>query len=387
MRRAEDGSVDLDTGRLGRVQERIVVTFERENQPASRSTLHKPPTSTSEASLEERVLGARNTIFAQELWGELVREARALAAYDVRPVDKRLTCELEPGSRLIIELAPTDTLQDDVVGDGTAEAVSAALHVLLTYAHRCNELFRIRPKPPHIPRSRGTQTYTLLRPIIARIMSGRSTAACVESVGQLTTSLARTGLPASFTLRTTPTSTGSVTDQSNFGANALASSVTMIRNILQPIDFSVDVTLLPNIEFTLRGRTYLFPVTATYYHVLAPPESPVHKICAPYQEGYPDAKALGDYLRTLTERALALHCLEKLPDKEKWTTNLEGTSIRDADGVKLDVGFVIKGDTVVLTRTPLEGDGETKMWIWAAETTSVPLIEAFGEAINEKLAI
>lgn len=368
------------------MQERIVVTYEREGQPPSRSTLHKPPTSTSEASLEERVLGARNTIFAQELWGELVREARALAAYDVCPVDKKLTCELEPGSNLVIELAPTDSLQEDVSGDGTAEAVSAALHVLLTYAHRCNELFRIRPKPPHISRSRGAQTYTLLRPIIARIMSGRSTAACVESVGQLTTSLARAGLPASFTLRTTPTSTGSVTDQSNFGANALASSVTMIRNILQPIDFSIGVTLLPNVEFTLRGRTYLFPVTATYYHVLAPPESPIHKICAPYQEGYPDAKALGDYLRTLAARALALHCLEKLPEKQKWTTNLEGTSIRDVEGVNVDVGFSIQDDAVVLTRTPLEGDEETKTWKWAADTaTTTPLVDAFGEAINEKL--
>lgn len=399
MRRLENGSVDLDCGRLGRIQERIVVSYMRDNQVTGRATLHDNNIG-SDPSLEHRVLGARNTIFAQELWGELVREARTLAAYDVRPDDKKLTCEIEPGVKLVIELLPTDQAQNDpaasTLPDNTiAETISASLHILLTYAHRCNELVRIRPMPPHISRSRGPQTYTLLRPIIARIMSARNTASCTAYVGGIVSALKLAGLSSSsFTLRTTQASTPTAAEQATFGSNTLSGAVSLIRNILQPIDVALEVNLVPDLSFTIRARTYLFPVTATYYHVLAPPESPLHSICAPYAEGYPDVAALGDYLRTATQRALVGYCLSKISSEDKWAQSIHDMSISDANATSINVRFRIEEADGKVTGLVVESkridqdDAAAKTWIWSnAQATQPPsLLEVVGEALGEKLS-
>lgn len=400
MRRLENGSVDLDCGRLGRIQERIVVSYLRDNQVTGRATLHDNNMG-ADPSLEHRVLGARNTIFAQELWGELVREARTLAAYDVRPDDKKLTCELEPGIKLVIELLPTNQAQNDPAAtnlpDNTvAETISASLHILLTYAHRCNELVRIRPMPPHISRSRGPQTYTLLRPIIARIMSARSTAACTSYVGGIISALKLAGLSSSsFTLRTSQTSTPTAAEQAAFGSNSLSGAVSLIRNVLQPIDVALEVNLVPDLSFTIRARTYLFPVTATYYHVLAPSESPLHGICAPYAEGYPDVAALADYLRTAAQRALVGYCLSKVSSEGKWAQSIHDTSISDVDATSTNLLFRIEEENgkvngLIVESKPL-GDNSTtaaKTWTWSASLDKQPpsLLEVVGEVLGEKLS-
>ncbi|KAF9781057.1 hypothetical protein IL306_014253, partial [Fusarium sp. DS 682] len=186
MRRGDDGAVQLDCGRLGGVSERVVVTYERDGQVTGRSAL--PAETATDAPLEERVLEARNTIFSQELWHELTREARTLAAYNVKPNGSRLICDIDPASksRVILELVPLDSQasSDDSLPDNQiAETMSLALHTLLSYAHRQNELTRTRPIPPHIPRSKGQQTHALLRPIIARLMHLHNVQVVTKHIG------------------------------------------------------------------------------------------------------------------------------------------------------------------------------------------------------------
>ncbi|KAK2673340.1 Mediator complex, subunit Med17 [Fusarium oxysporum f. sp. vasinfectum] len=273
MRRGNGGAVQLDCGRLGGVSERVVVTYERDGQVTGRSAL--PAETAADAPLEERVLEARNTIFSQELWHELTREARTLAAYDVKPYDSRLICDIDPASksRVILELVPLGpqaSSDDDLPDNQIAETISLALHTLLSYAHRQNELTRTRPIPPHIPRSRGQQTHALLRPIIARLMHLHNVQVVTKHVGVLVQSLQRAGFPSRFVLHTAPISLTD-SDPANQGPNQLASSQIMIRNMLQPIEFNIKLTILPNVSFTVRGRTFLMPVTATYYYVITPP--------------------------------------------------------------------------------------------------------------------
>lgn len=320
------------------------------------------------------MLGARNTIFAQELWHELTREARSLAAYDVRPDDeKRLVCDIDAESRIIVELIAGESQQpaasieqqqqlpSSLPEDTTAQALSITLHILLTYAHRCNELLRIRPLPPHVPRTRGQQIYTLMRPIIARLMFARNVRACTELVGSLTQSLQNAGLSAAtFTLRTPQPTTA---EFATTGPNQSSAAVNLVRNMLQPTDFALEVSLLPDVSFSVRGRTYLVPVTATYYHVLAPADAAIHAMCAPYSDGYPDMKALADYLCIASARALATHHLAKLREaatatedddgnddntakETNWALGAQGTRIRnmrDLDAPHLV--FAVEQDT------------------------------------------
>lgn len=305
--------MQLDCGRLGGVSERLVVTYERDGAVTGRSVL--PAHTTDDAPLEARVLEARNTIFSQELWHELRREARTLAAYDVKLVGSRLTCAVDASSSVCVELVPLGLEAEDqpqLPDNAAAESVSLALHVLLSYAHRRNEHTRTRPLPPHLARSRGPQTHALLRPIIARIVHTRSTEACVQHLGALVRALQRARLPTSFILKTPPSMVVDLLDPALRGPNQSSVSPSLIRNMLQPIDFHVKISLLPDIFFTVRGRTFPFPVTDTYYHVLLPPGSPLASLCTPYKDGYPDLKALTDFVHTAVARALAQHFLPLL---------------------------------------------------------------------------
>lgn len=385
MRRGEDGSVQLDIGRLGGVSERIRVTYTKDGQVQGRSYL--PAQTLEDAPLEDRVLEARNTIFSQELWHELSKEARSLASYDVRVEASRLVCTLEPGHEITVQLeplGPSPQHDDTLQSNHAAETISQSLHLLLSYAHRHNELMRTRPMPPHIPRSRGQQTYTLLRPIIARLTNIRDIERCAEYIGGLVKSLKKAGWSASFVIRTSQTSISS-NDSATNGPNQPSTSVTFVRSMLQPIDFTIRLTLMPNTSFTIRGRTFLFPVITTLYNILLPASSPITSICAPYKDGYPDLAALADYLRTVTARILTDHFLSRLTtspslSEKEWSTTISGTSIRDFDKEDFELSFHIedvedKPAIIVSNTCIVDGKLEDKKWTWSegedAEATSM----------------
>ncbi|KAM0356124.1 hypothetical protein ACHAPU_000519 [Fusarium lateritium] len=382
LRRGDDGAVQLDCGRLGGVSERVVVTYEMEGQTTGRSAL--PAETPDDAPLEQRVLEARNTIFSQELWHELTREARTLAAYDVKLDGPRLVCDIDPASksRVILELVPlsSQASSDESLPDShIAETISLALHVLLGYAHRQNELTRTRPMPPHIPRSRGQQTHALLRPIIARLMHLHNVELVTKHIGSLLQSLNRAGIPSRFVLHTATTSL-SDSDPANQGPNQLASSQTMIRNMLQPIEFNIKLTILPNTTFTVRGRTFHFPVTATYYYVIAPSSSPLLSICAPYREGYPDPGALAVYLGTATTRLLVEHYLSSL--SSPWIKSIQGDSIQNNENEDLELSFAVTETPALNVRSTSLVDGKVtrQQWTWSDDTTQ----DSVQDIINRK---
>ncbi len=399
----DDGLAQLDIGRLGGTPERIVVTYERHGQVVGRAAPQEAMVGGDDETLEARVLGARNTIFAQELWHELTREARSLAAYDVRPDGaKRLVCAVDADdARIIVELLPVASCpspqpDETLPEDTAAQAISLALHILLTYAHRCNELLRIRPLPPHIPRTRGQHIYTLLRPIVARLLYARHAAACTALVGGLVGSLRSAGVSAaSFTLRT-PQPT--VADLATAGPNQPSAAVTLVRAMLQPTDFAVDVALLPGVSFTVRGRTYLVPVTATYYHVLAPADAAIHALCAPYADGYPDVAALADYLCMAAARALAAHHVAQLKAETKgetpgWALGTHGVTIRNTqepDGPQL--GFAVTqgaaaaagGGSAPLQLTVSSGLGPSWTWTPSKDGSATETLDAVVEKVLSK---
>ncbi|KAM6523833.1 RNA polymerase II mediator complex subunit [Fusarium solani] len=377
MRRGDDGAVQLDCGRLGGVSERLVVTLEKDGKVTGRSAL--PAQTTDDAPLEARVLEARNTIFSQELWYEIRREARNLAAYDVKPDGSRLTCDLDPASKskLTIELVPlgSQPLLDKSLPDNhLAEMAAISLHILLTSAHRHAELIRTRPIPPHVTRTRGQNIHTLVRPVIAYFMHYRHLINATTYVGRIVQSLRHAGLPANFILLTPR-----VSDPDPADLRAPPSSVpgAMVRNIIPPIDFNLRLTLVPGAVMDVRGRTFLFPVTATYYQVTTPPNSLIARICAPFREGYPTPDALHDYLSTATARVLAEHfrsLLASSPSSTRWVKSIKGDSIRDADKEEFEMRFALTREPKLLVTGTSQVEGKTlrQEWEWNPDTTSEP---------------
>ncbi|KAG6263849.1 hypothetical protein E4U48_006495 [Claviceps purpurea] len=366
MNRGPDGFIDLDLGGLGDVSEGLVVAYEKNGKVVGRSVPRRRKAPKNGASLVSRVLEARNTIFSQELWHELVCEARTLAAYDVKLQGSTITFRVDDSSSIILELVALEshsTMDDESSSDNgsgsdnntsnknhydesnihmnndsndndfhdnsisnninntsnisdtnyttMAETISLSLHILLSYAHRYNELMRIRPVPPHISRTRGQQAYALLRPVIARIMSIRSIQECTEFIGNMTKALHNAGFrSSSFTLKTPPYS---VVDATTHSPNQPAGSQSLIRNMLLPIEANIIWTILPDTSLTIRCRTFIFPVTTTFYHIVLPASAELlRRHCAPFPDGYTDIGGLFDYICTTTSRVLALHFLSKL---------------------------------------------------------------------------
>ncbi|QYT04407.1 Mediator of RNA polymerase II transcription subunit 17 [Trichoderma simmonsii] len=371
MRRGDNGSTDLDFGRLGGVSEALVVTYERDGKMLGRSTTRS---ASEDGSLESRVLEARNTIFSQELWHELTKESRSLAAYDVRPEGKKLVCQADDTTKISFELLPLESCPsyDETLPDnGLAEKTSMALHILLSYAHRYNELMRIRPVPPHISRTSRQQSYALLRPVLARTMYLKNIEESMQYVGSLVKALQKAGLPSSVILRTTQ---ASASDPNSRGPNQLSASQTLVRNLLQTQDFTLELTILPEISFIIRARAFSFPVTATYYYILLPPSSPLPTMCPPWAEGYPSVRTLGDYLRTVVVRVLTNHFVTLLAsgailnDETTATTTENSSNEAAADKNNIDIHFSMEhedNDELALSLSSNPPNGTSNTWKWS----------------------
>lgn len=347
MRRGDDGTVQLDCGRLGGVSERILVTYEKGGQVVGRSPM--PAQTLGDAPLHARVLEARNTIFAQELWYEISREARSLVSYDVRSEGSRLVYDFDETSRILIELCPlgpTPSQDQDLPENEVAQGIHISLHMLLSYAHRGNELWRTRPMPPHRARARGPQMHPLLRPVIARVLSICNTQRMTRYVGDLVGSLRAAGLPSSFTLETTQPALPGL---GPMGSSHSSASYTFIRNLLQPPELSTNISIFSDGEssFTIRSRTLLYPIMMTHHNITIAEPSVLQAICAPYREGYPDLVSLQQYLCTAVGRLVTRHYLDKMaqgPSSPDLQEDIQGTSFRVGDW-EVKFAIVEEGDT------------------------------------------
>ncbi|GJC97118.1 RNA polymerase II mediator complex component SRB4 [Colletotrichum higginsianum] len=261
LRRGDDGTALLQHGRVGAGSQRLSITVSRSGETTGRLAIGSSVPDS--ALLPDRVLEARNTIFAQELWHELHREAHSLASYGVRANNDSINFNPASGPSLTLEL---ESLEDNVAVASTsddnvlAEATHLGLHILLSHAHRLNELQRLRPTPPHQRRNQAQNQYHLLRPIIAKILYDRSVEQVTSFAGDITRILRRAGVQtAAFTLTTPPCPTADLKNTSGGASNRPNASQALTNMLTSPADFQVELTLTPTSSLQIRGRTFLLP--------------------------------------------------------------------------------------------------------------------------------
>lgn len=365
------------------------MSFEKDGKLLGRSSLGTQ--AIDNTTIEGQVLEARNALFSQELWHELTRESRTLAAYDVRAQDSRLQIGLKDGSSITLELMSVDSLpsSDELLPENNiAESISIALQIMLSHTHKNTELMRTRPFPPHISRARTTNhTYTLLRPILAHISHLESTRECTRYIGAIIQGLKKAGLPSKFTLSTP---LPSLVSPGGTGPNQPSDAQILVHNLTQPKEFTIELEIVPGMAFTVRGRTLLYPFMGTVYHIIIPQDSPLESICPPYKEGFPDAKTVRDSLRTFVSKILAEHFVSTLPSGA-WITNIKGTSILDSEKENSDLQFAIREDDdglpyLIVTYVQIQQDGQrrSQQWTWRSVgesqiRTLSSLVEGYGK--------
>ncbi|KAJ5101241.1 Mediator complex subunit Med17 [Penicillium alfredii] len=170
--RAEDGALLLDRGLVASQARFVRVRVKQNGGVSGGSTLTHPGYNIGE-SIEGRILQARDAVYEEELFHELVREARLMATYGVTlrqdliriPAadDLEIVLDLVDATEATFHSGPESSQHDSLLADGLAHSI----RLLLAYAHRQNLRRRTQVPPPLTPKKRTTPEYHLLRPALA----------------------------------------------------------------------------------------------------------------------------------------------------------------------------------------------------------------------------
>lgn len=399
MRRGDDGSVDLDCGKMLGQSQRVLVTMERNGRVVGRSSLPKPLP--EDAPLEDRVLEARNTILAQELWHEIGREARLLLAYGVHLGQDAITYTLSQNSRIVFNLQALEHDLDEqhsrplpLPDDSRAEALSAALHQLLTYAHRMNSQRRSSRKPKNRNQTETVQPNQLLRPILALILHEKSIEETTRFLSALTTILHSAGVEtAMFKLIEAPIFP-------DFAAARGSPPEALILNLLRPLECQFQLNITPEASLMIHCRTALTKLISTGFSVHLLPQAPNRSNSL--QSSYPPASNQEGYtlqgLKYYLQQAIACVMVDSavklvkditpipLPDKEdagpvEWDKFVSGTGLinytddRERVEVAVEVpGASTPGETVQHPQLRIHGSWNVgrheiaqRTWTWTVD--------------------
>jgi hypothetical protein len=111
---------------------------------------------------------ARDTLYEEELFYELVREARMLGPYGVTTRQNLIRFPVSEEQEVMLDLVDADQEDEatDESHDVLANSIGHSIRILLTFAHRQNLYRRTQPPPPISQRRRHTPEYLLLRPVL-----------------------------------------------------------------------------------------------------------------------------------------------------------------------------------------------------------------------------
>lgn len=345
MRRSEDGTVDLDCGAIIGESKRLLVTLERNGRIVGQSSL--PQQLPHDAPLEDRVLEARNTIFAQELWHELNREGRLLVAQGVRLEESALSYSSDQYSRVVLSLQPLNQIPDEIMSeprpeDNRAEAVSVALHQLMTYAHRVNSQRRSRTVAKNRNLAVPTTPCPLLRPVLAQLQHEKNLEEAIHFVSDLTTVLQAAGITTAIFKVLEP----SILPTSSAARGS--PSEALIRALFGPLECQLMLNMTTEANLLIYCRTSLTDCIATKYqiHVYSLAKGEANPLSYAYppsdlsnREGY-TLSDLKYYLQQAVTRVLVERAIKAIkpnePPSPPEEPNVKPTWIRHISGAALE---------------------------------------------------
>jgi mediator of RNA polymerase II transcription subunit 17, fungi type len=398
LQRNDDGSVRLAHRRANGDSQRVQVAIERNGTITGRSSLPKQTLDT--APLQDRVLEARNTIFSQELWHEINREARMLLSLGVHSDGTSVTYELDKASKMIITLEDLDDTSVDpepTTDNETAEILAVCLHILLSYAHRQN--YARRSHPTQQSSARNQKSNDILRPVIVRLNYQN----VIDTLNSFLEGLKYVLHQAGIDTAAFSTNLSTINIQTAGQPKRSSKVETLINSIVADLQVSTELAITPEARINLRGKAFMFPVVVKFMVTLPdaapssttsqdnqddatpPPANRLQEWFPPpesnNQPNYPSIEEVLYYLRQATIRALAGKNAEEAArqlEREDitWTETPDGVAITAHDERLLFVD--IEEERPILTLQSRVSDGEAvqgQKWVWGPGTNQQQSLE------------
>lgn len=249
--------------------------------------------SLSEVSgIESLIRQARDSLFEEELFHELLREVRAeLLVYGTSIEDHVIRIPLEAfghrdrailvdlvdkganqGQTRITEIT-TQSFSDMTSASTSADSIALTLRILLTQAYHLRFRKRSEPPPPMSEEKRSPMVHSLLRPVISHLQHAEIMHALPRLLSQVVSALQSAGLAARFGRRSTAQSQHS--DTHAILAKELLESLTQALHM----EFSLETSPYASKEIfqiIVQATTRLSsPSYGTVFQVTPPSNLPV----------------------------------------------------------------------------------------------------------------
>lgn len=369
LRRNSDGTIYLDQGAHS-MSKRVRVRIETNGANMGESSFAL--TTTESQSIESTILRARNTIFEEELWQELNREARTLANQGVRLLRDDIICPISSTKRIILNL---EHISDDEVSrqpaasnedDRTAELISLSLHLLLSYSHRQNLRRRSLPPSPLSNRPSPNLPYSLFRPILGHLRHRSIILSIDNLLRPLSKALKSTGVVnSSYSMNPTVINGKSVVPfrpQVGNLSQSMPEAIIdcLISNLLA--EFTIPLTESPEPyqgqSLIIRFRTFTLPLPDTRFNIVA--TGPLGLSC----KAPPNPSFVGEvknYVLWATACALARAFVDMTHENRKDDEDFLDENGEDGVGIKRDGlrGWYLTHNPTVL-RKSLKNEKDTK---------------------------
>ncbi|KAJ8121047.1 hypothetical protein O1611_g10202 [Lasiodiplodia mahajangana] len=392
--RNDDGTVRLGVGKAGGGSQRVRVTVKRHNIITDQSPLSaRIP---DDAPLKDRVREARNTIFHQELWYELNREARVLLAYEVYYKDSAIIWKQNKDTQFILTLEDLGD-QDDAnancsEGICCSTAAYSLLQFLLFQSHRQGYQKRTSPSLAVRQADPNNSTYNILRILIARFEFFRNSADFDSYLEDILYILRQAGIStASYSVVPPPNPSASGVVQPRHTPNT---ELLWVQQLIANMQALYTITITPETRIWYRSRGVFQPFIGTYFIATLKHPFTDNKDVPPnwLETAYPPADYYTSvqeavyYLCQAAARALSQHlartAAENLADDSiQWSETISGIGIRNSKGKNAGVDIdVVNGKIVLTLKASLQDEraSHPRSWTWTSDSQS-----AEGQSIED----
>jgi mediator of RNA polymerase II transcription subunit 17 len=331
------------------------------------TSISRPPTIVaSETNIATIVADLRRSLFEEELFFEIGREARIVANQDVSTVGKTVVAKISGDRTMRIELVGHDeqSMDEESTAGGFADGVVLCLRGLLSKGHEKTLARRSQPPAPLLPKTLPLPEYALLRPLLSHMRHQMLVSTLQDYCDSLKVTMDTAGL--FFDAKSSTVSVGV--------AGGLPSHrILLMDTMLAPADSIMEMKLPTGRKLEVKIGTHLAPPAFGTVFTASPVEYTLSTTTPPNMPNLEAVKSVICYM--LTADIVELILDRDSPDygsKQIWTSETGRTGVLKSHNAYLYVRTNV--DTSLAVRYHKEpanaSPADKAAWMWHADKMS-----------------